>query len=31
MSWTADDFVVKSADLTKLKNKIRELLEKKKA
>lgn len=31
MSWTADDFVVKSADLTQLKKKIRELLEKKKA
>ena len=31
MSWAADDFVVKSADLTELKRKIRELLEKKKA
>jgi CheY-like chemotaxis protein len=31
MSWSADDFVVKSADLTELKKKIRELLERKKA
>ena len=31
MSWAADDFVVKSADLTELKKKIRELLDKKKA
>lgn len=31
MSWAADDFVVKSADLTELKRKIRELLDKKKA
>ncbi len=31
MSWAADDFVVKSADLTELKRKVRELLEKKKA
>jgi CheY-like chemotaxis protein len=31
MSWAADDFVVKSADLTELKRKIRELLERKKA
>ena len=31
MSWTADDFVVKSADLTELKRKIRRLLDKKKA
>jgi len=31
MSWAADDFVVKSADLTELKRKIRELLNKKKA
>ena len=31
MSWTADDFVVKSADLTELKKKIRKLLERKKA
>jgi len=31
MSWAADDFVVKSADLTELKKKIRGLLDKKKA
>lgn len=31
MSWAADDFVVKSADLTELKRKIRGLLDKKKA
>ena len=31
MSWAADDFVVKSADLTELKRKVRELLGKKKA
>jgi DNA-binding NtrC family response regulator len=31
MSWAADDFVVKSSDLTELKRKIRELLDKKKA
>ncbi len=31
ISWAADDFVVKSADLTGLKKKIRELLERKKA
>lgn len=31
MSWAADDFVVKSADLTELKRKIRELLDRKKA
>ena len=31
MSWAADDFVVKSADLTELKRKIRVLLDKKKA
>jgi len=31
MSWSADDFVVKSADLTELKRKIRGLLDKKKA
>jgi len=31
MSWAADDFVVKSSDLTELKRKIRELLNKKKA
>jgi len=31
MSWAADDFVVKSADLTELKRKIRELLGRKKA
>ena len=31
MSWAADDFVVKSADLTELKRKIRGLLYKKKA
>ena len=31
ISWAADDFVVKSADLTGLKRKIRELLERKKA
>ena len=31
ISWAADDFVVKSADLAELKNKIRELLDKKKA
>jgi two-component system, response regulator, stage 0 sporulation protein F len=31
MSWAADDFVVKSADLTELKRKIRDLLERKKA
>jgi CheY-like chemotaxis protein len=30
ISWAADDFVVKSADLTGLKRKIRELLERKK-
>ena len=30
ISWAADDFVVKSADLTGLKKKIRELLERKK-
>jgi CheY-like chemotaxis protein len=29
MSWAADAYVTKSADLTKLKDKIRELLEKK--
>ena len=29
MSWAADDFVVKSADLTELKRKIRDLLEQK--
>ncbi len=31
MSWAADDFVVKSSDLTELKRKIRELLDKKRA
>jgi len=31
MSWAADDFVVKSADLTELKRRIRGLLDKKKA
>lgn len=31
ISWAADDFVVKSADLTGLKRKIREILERKKA
>jgi len=31
ISWAADDFVVKSADLSGLKRKIRELLERKKA
>jgi len=31
MSWAADDFVVKSADLSELKRKIRVLLDKKKA
>ena len=31
MSWAADDFVVKSADLTELKRKIRVLLDRKKA
>jgi len=31
MSWAADDFVVKSSDLTELKRKIRELLNKKRA
>ncbi len=30
ISWAADDFVVKSADLTGLKKKIRELLERRK-
>ncbi len=30
MSWAADAYVTKSADLTELKNKVRELLEKKK-
>ena len=30
ISWAADDFVVKSADLTGLKRKIRDLLERKK-
>ncbi len=30
MSWAADAYVAKSSDLTELKNKIRELLEKKK-
>ena len=30
ISWAADDFVVKSADLTGLKKKIRELLDRKK-
>ena len=30
ISWAADDFVVKSVDLTGLKRKIRELLERKK-
>ena len=30
ISWAADDFVVKSADLTGLKRKIRELLERRK-
>ena len=30
MSWAADDFVVKSADLTELKRRIRGLLDKKK-
>jgi len=30
MSWAADDFVVKSADLAELKGKIRKLLERKK-
>jgi len=31
MSWAADDFVVKSADLTELKRKIKDLLVRKKA
>ena len=31
MSWAADDFVVKSADLTELKRKVRTLLQKKRA
>ena len=31
MSWAADDFVVKSADLTELKRKIRTLLQRKRA
>jgi CheY-like chemotaxis protein len=31
MSWVADAYVTKSADLSELKNKIRELLEKRKA
>jgi DNA-binding response OmpR family regulator len=29
MTWTADDYVIKSSDLTELKNKIKELLVKK--
>jgi len=31
ISWAADDFVLKSSDLTELKRKIRALLEKKRA
>jgi len=30
MSWAADAYIAKSSDLTELKNKVRELLEKKK-
>jgi DNA-binding response OmpR family regulator len=30
MSWAADAYVTKSIDLTELKNKVRDLLEKKK-
>jgi CheY-like chemotaxis protein len=31
MSWAADAYITKSSDLTELKNKVRDLLEKKKA
>ena len=31
ISWAADDFVIKSADLAELKRKIREILDRKKA